>query len=115
MGSPELAAALVQARKARCPVVVAKLDRLSRDVIYSFACRLDSLNFGRGQNIIRCRHRDCYLGHRFLRPCRNPSGLRLRLLAHGYLVNRKSSLRVAHTVGDGVNDAGNLRFRIRYA
>src|SRR6266436_5423094 len=29
---PQLAAALGQARKARCPVVVAKLDRLSRDV-----------------------------------------------------------------------------------
>ena len=29
---PQLAAALVQARKAKCPVVVAKLDRLSRDV-----------------------------------------------------------------------------------
>jgi DNA invertase Pin-like site-specific DNA recombinase len=29
---PELAAALTQARKAKCPVIVAKLDRLSRDV-----------------------------------------------------------------------------------
>src|SRR5881392_2607819 len=29
---PELAAALAQARKAKCPGLVAKLDRLSRDV-----------------------------------------------------------------------------------
>ena len=29
---PELAAALTQARKSKCPVLVAKLDRLSRDV-----------------------------------------------------------------------------------
>jgi DNA invertase Pin-like site-specific DNA recombinase len=29
---PELAAALAQARKAKCPVIVAKLDRLSRNV-----------------------------------------------------------------------------------
>src|SRR4030081_1732586 len=29
---PQLAAALAQARKAKCPVIVAKLDRLSRDV-----------------------------------------------------------------------------------
>src|SRR3954469_4073437 len=31
---PELAAALAAARKARCPVIVAKLDRLSRDVAF---------------------------------------------------------------------------------
>lgn len=31
---PQLAAALAAARKARCPVVVAKLDRLSRDVAF---------------------------------------------------------------------------------
>lgn len=29
---PQLAAALAEARRAKCPVVVAKLDRLSRDV-----------------------------------------------------------------------------------
>ena len=29
---PQLAAALAQARQAKCPVIVAKLDRLSRDV-----------------------------------------------------------------------------------
>jgi DNA invertase Pin-like site-specific DNA recombinase len=31
---PELSAALAAARKARCPVIVAKLDRLSRDVAF---------------------------------------------------------------------------------
>jgi DNA invertase Pin-like site-specific DNA recombinase len=31
---PQLAAALAKARKAKCPVVVAKLDRLSRDVAF---------------------------------------------------------------------------------
>lgn len=31
---PQLAAALARARKARCPVIVAKLDRLSRDVAF---------------------------------------------------------------------------------
>ena len=31
---PQLAAALTQARKAKCPVIVAKLDRLSRDVAF---------------------------------------------------------------------------------
>lgn len=31
---PELAAALTAARKLRCPVIVAKLDRLSRDVAF---------------------------------------------------------------------------------
>ena len=31
---PQLAAALEAARKAKCPVVVAKLDRLSRDVAF---------------------------------------------------------------------------------
>jgi DNA invertase Pin-like site-specific DNA recombinase len=29
---PQLAAALAEARKLKCPVIVAKLDRLSRDV-----------------------------------------------------------------------------------
>ena len=29
---PELAAALAQARKAKCPIIAAKLDRISRDV-----------------------------------------------------------------------------------
>jgi DNA invertase Pin-like site-specific DNA recombinase len=41
---PELAAALADARKAKCPIVVAKLDRLSRDV-----------HFIRGRWPIRCR------------------------------------------------------------
>ena len=31
---PQLAAALASARKAKCPVIVAKLDRLSRDVAF---------------------------------------------------------------------------------
>jgi DNA invertase Pin-like site-specific DNA recombinase len=31
---PELAAALASARRAKCPIVVAKLDRLSRDVAF---------------------------------------------------------------------------------
>jgi len=31
---PQLAAALARARKAKCPVIVAKLDRLSRDVAF---------------------------------------------------------------------------------
>ena len=31
---PDLVAALAQARKAKCPVIVAKLDRLSRDVAF---------------------------------------------------------------------------------
>src|SRR4051794_11825635 len=31
---PELAAALAEARRHKCPVVVAKLDRLSRDVAF---------------------------------------------------------------------------------
>jgi len=31
---PQLVAALAQARKAKCPVVIAKLDRLSRDVAF---------------------------------------------------------------------------------
>src|SRR3954468_5125850 len=31
---PDLAAALAQARKAKCPIIVAKLDRLSRDVAF---------------------------------------------------------------------------------
>ncbi len=31
---PQLAAALQAAKKARCPVIVAKLDRLSRDVAF---------------------------------------------------------------------------------
>jgi resolvase-like protein len=31
---PQLAAALAQAKKLKCPVIVAKLDRLSRDVAF---------------------------------------------------------------------------------
>ena len=31
---PQLAAALAEAKKAKCPVIVAKLDRLSRDVAF---------------------------------------------------------------------------------
>jgi len=31
---PQLAAALIAARKAKCPIIVAKLDRLSRDVAF---------------------------------------------------------------------------------
>ncbi|RWD52563.1 MAG: recombinase family protein [Mesorhizobium sp.] len=31
---PQLTATLAQARQAKCPVVVAKLDRLSRDVAF---------------------------------------------------------------------------------
>jgi DNA invertase Pin-like site-specific DNA recombinase len=31
---PQLAAALSRARQAKCPVIVAKLDRLSRDVAF---------------------------------------------------------------------------------
>ena len=31
---PQLAAALARARKAKCPVIVAKLDRLSRDIAF---------------------------------------------------------------------------------
>ena len=32
MPSPQIAAALRRARRLRCPILVAKLDRLSRDV-----------------------------------------------------------------------------------
>src|SRR5664279_4785718 len=37
---PQLAAALAEARKLKCPVAVAKLDRLSRDVHFISGCLL---------------------------------------------------------------------------
>ena len=46
---PELAKALKAARKAKCAVVVAKLDRLSRDV--AFIARLN----GSARAVHRCR------------------------------------------------------------
>src|SRR5947207_13714801 len=42
---PGLAAALAQARKAKCPVLVAKLDRLSRDVHFISGLRAHKLPF----------------------------------------------------------------------
>ena len=42
---PKLRAALAEARKQRCPVVVAKLDRLSRDVHFISGLMAQSVPF----------------------------------------------------------------------
>src|SRR5690349_19022831 len=42
---PELAAALAAARKLRCPIIVAKLDRLSRDVAFIFGLMAQKVPF----------------------------------------------------------------------
>lgn len=42
---PQLAAALATARKAKCPIVVAKLDRLSRDVHFISGLMLQRVPF----------------------------------------------------------------------
>ena len=42
---PQLAAALARARKRRCPVVVAKLDRLSRDVAFISGLMAERVSF----------------------------------------------------------------------
>src|SRR5690242_2619110 len=42
---PDLAAALAAARKLRCPVIVAKLDRLSRDVAFIFGLMAQKVPF----------------------------------------------------------------------
>src|SRR4051812_26106946 len=42
---PELAAALAEARRRRCPVAVAKLDRLSRDVHFISGLMAERVQF----------------------------------------------------------------------
>ena len=42
---PELAAAVAQARKAKCPIMVSKLDRLSRDVAFISAMMAQRVPF----------------------------------------------------------------------
>ena len=42
---PQLAAALARARKRKCPVVVAKLDRLSRDVAFISGLMAERVSF----------------------------------------------------------------------
>jgi DNA invertase Pin-like site-specific DNA recombinase len=42
---PELAAALTEARRLKCPIIVAKLDRLSRDVHFISGLMAHKVNF----------------------------------------------------------------------
>ncbi|WP_342078962.1 recombinase family protein [Devosia enhydra] len=51
---PRLAQALAEAGKARCPVVVARLDRLSRDVAFSSGLMAQRVPLHRCRTWRRC-------------------------------------------------------------
>ena len=50
---PQLAAALSEARRLRCSVAVAKLDRLSRDVHFISGLMAHRVPFARGGSVVR--------------------------------------------------------------